>query len=391
MKARRWRRAGLAVLCALLPFSAATPAPAQDAARECRDVRVPVALTEGAPTTESIYGRLCVPAGQRPETIQLLVHGITYTGHYWEFPDPVGGTDRYNYAAAANRAGFATLAIDRIGSGRSSHPLSTSITIDSNAYTVHQVVQAIRSGAIGGQPFDTIVYVGHSYGTWTGWFALSRYHGVDAAVFTAAFEELTATAPLVVLSSSYPAAADPAFAGRNLDPGYLTTLPGTRDELFYEPAPVPPAVVAHDEATKSTVTATELANYPLILNAPLDIRVPVLLVAGTEDSLFCTENLDAVPPVTGGSPAGAALHELAAPAEDGTAPQSQDVTGTRLGGANCDTAAALVADEREHLGPQVPSVDAFVLPGAGHDLNQAPNAQRYFAATNEWITQTLGN
>ena len=84
---------------------------------------MPVALAEGQPANEHIYGKLCIPSGQSPDTIQLLVHGAIYTGVYWEFPDPSGGTDRYNYAAAANKAGFATLVIDRIGHGRSSRPL----------------------------------------------------------------------------------------------------------------------------------------------------------------------------------------------------------------------------------------------------------------------------
>jgi hypothetical protein len=35
-------------------------------------------------------------------------------------------------------------------------------------------------------------------------------------------------------------------------------------------------------------------------------------------------------------------------------------------------------------------VDAFILPRAPHDLNQALNAQQYFTAVNNWITATLG-
>ncbi|HEX5142413.1 MAG TPA: hypothetical protein VFW21_00945 [Mycobacterium sp.] len=43
------------------------------------------------------------------------------------------------------------------------------------------------------------------------------------------------------------------------------------------------------------------------------------------------------------------------------------------------------------VGPDIPSVDAFVLPGAPHDLNQALNAQEYFTAVNGWIAGTLGS
>jgi alpha-beta hydrolase superfamily lysophospholipase len=36
-------------------------------------------------------------------------------------------------------------------------------------------------------------------------------------------------------------------------------------------------------------------------------------------------------------------------------------------------------------------VDAFILPDAPHDLNQALNAQEYFTAVNDWIAATLGS
>jgi pimeloyl-ACP methyl ester carboxylesterase len=159
----------------------------------------PVALAQGQPADERIYGKLCVPSGRSPATIQLLVHGATDTSLYWEFPDPSGGSDRYNYAAAANKAGSATLAIDRIGSGRSSHPLSTEITLESNAFTVHQVVQAIRRGEItarGGKQFHKVVYVGHSYGTGVGWIlATDDGENLDVAVFTGNVRGVTVRTP----------------------------------------------------------------------------------------------------------------------------------------------------------------------------------------------------
>jgi pimeloyl-ACP methyl ester carboxylesterase len=241
-------------------------------------VQVPVALAKGQPANERIYGQLCAPSGRSLVTIQLLVHGATYSGLYWEFPDPSGGSDRYNYAAAANKAGFATLAIDRIGSGRSSHPLSTKITLESNVFTVHQVAQAIRRGEItapGGERFRKVVYVGHSADTGVGWFVATDYgEGLDAAVFTGGVRGVTVTALPLVYGSFYPATLDPKFAANGIDPGYLTTLPGTRDEFLYKPAQVDPAVVEFDEKTKSTSTATELVGLRGFLNQPpLDVRV----------------------------------------------------------------------------------------------------------------------
>lgn len=391
----RWTRRLGVVAGVLLSLAAAGPAlGGQDvgSGRECRDVPVPVALAEGQPANERIYGKLCVPSGRSPDTIQLLVHGGLYTGVYWEFPDPSGGTDRYNYAAAANKAGFATLAIDRIGSGRSSHPLSTMITLESNVFTVHQVVQAIRRGEItapGGEKFHKVVYAGHSYGTVVGWILATDYgEDLDAAVFTGNVRGVTVTAVPLLFGSLYPATLDPKFARDGLDPGYLTTLPGTRDEFLYQPARYDPALVEFDERTKSTSTATELTAPRLFLNQPpLDVRVPTLLVGGEFDSQICRENLDAIPTVTAGG--AGAVGELLAPFEDTLEPP-QEVRIARLGGADCSSPEALIAYERPHLGPRVPSVDAFILPGAPHDLNQALNAQQYFTAVSNWIATTLG-
>jgi pimeloyl-ACP methyl ester carboxylesterase len=375
----------------LLSLTAAAPAFAGQAAgpgRDCRDVQVPVALAQGQSTDERVYGRLCVPSGRSPDTIQLLAHGGTYTGLYWEFPDPSGGTDRYNYAAAANRAGFATLAIDRIGSGRSSHPLSTKITAESNTSTVHQVVQAIHRGELtapGGERFHKVVYVGHSYGTLVGWNLATDYgEDLDAAVFTGGTHTATITGFPLLYGILYPAALDPRFAGEGLDPGYLTTLPGTRDEFLYKPARFDPALVEFDEKTKSTYTAAEAVTGTLSGLRPLDVRVPTLLVDGELDSLVCKENLDAVPAVTGGG--AGAVGDLLAPGEDTTV----SVVVTRYGGSDCGSPEALIKEERPHLGSRVPSVDAFILPDAQHDVNQALNAQEYFTAVNDWIAATLG-
>ena len=79
---------------------------------------------------------------------------------------------------------------------------------------------------------------------------------------------------------------DPKFAASGLDTGYLTTEPGTRETLFYDPATANPAVVALDEADKDTVTTGELDGMITMLAEPPaqqpsnQITVPVLVVAG---------------------------------------------------------------------------------------------------------------
>lgn len=320
--------------------------------RTCRDVTIPVAMSEGAPADRTVYGRWCIPTGGA-RVVQLLLPGMTYDHTYWDLPD--AGGRPYSYTAVANQAGTATLALDRIGIGRSSHPLGLTVTIDVNAFIAHQVIQTLRSGLAGASGYRKVVLVGHSYGSWISWYESTNWHDADAVIFSGISHSVNATAPLRLLPRLVPAALDPGLSrqasdqGWALDATYLTSQPGQRQAMFHDPGPVDPALLAFDEAHKQTVTAGEIANFPLILAHPLDVRVPVLLANGTRDPLFCG-----------------------------------------LLAVDCSTAGSLVAAERPHLGPHVPSVDGFVLPGAGHNLNYAPNAQDFFTAAQTWITRHTG-
>lgn len=82
--------------------------------------------------------------------------------------------------------------------------------------------------------------------------------------------------------------------------------------------------------------------------------MPTLLVDGEFDSQICKENFDALPTVTGGG--AGAVGDLLAPFEDTMGKQLKGVTGTRFGVADCSSPEALIAYERAHLGPHVPSV-----------------------------------
>jgi pimeloyl-ACP methyl ester carboxylesterase len=164
----------------LLIALAAVTLAASSASAVCRNVSVPVAIADGQPANQQLSARLCEPgaSGAAARTLLVLVHGITYDRNYWDIPDPTGHTDRYSFVSAALRAKFSTLSVDRIGARQSSHPLSALVDIDSNAHTVHQLIQAVPSGAIrrsGGGLFDTVVLVGHSYGSWTTWFETRRW------------------------------------------------------------------------------------------------------------------------------------------------------------------------------------------------------------------------
>lgn len=314
---------------------ASSVAHAQSAA-SCSSIDFPVNVAGQAGT---IAGTLCVPAGAR--TVQLLLHGYTYGQYYWDFPlEP----ERYSYVRAANAAGFATLAIDRLGTVGSLQPLSVLVTLDNNASIAHALVGALRDGQLGA--FENVVLVGHSFGSLIAYLEAGRYGDVDALVSTGASHRVNAVNVATrVLLGSPPAVLDPKFSSLLLDPGYVTTSPGRR-EMFYELADADPAVIALDEELKQTGALAEAITYlpDYLFNASSAIDVPVLAVNGSEEPFFCNGLL----------------------------------------AADCSSSEALAASERPFFGASA-SVEAIVVQGAGHNLSLELGASETHAAIIEWM------
>jgi hypothetical protein len=129
----------LVLLAALVPAGAQ----ADPGGLRCADVTFPVTLAPGDTTVYNVFGVLCARGSLHDKTIQIALHGATYSHLYWDWPyQPT----LYSYVRIATEAGYALLNIDRIGIGRSDHPPAEKVTIDSNAYVVHQIVQALRDG-----------------------------------------------------------------------------------------------------------------------------------------------------------------------------------------------------------------------------------------------------
>lgn len=329
---------------------AASTAP--DNSRDCTDQMLPVDVA-GAGTVATKV-RLCLPSGRTAaeiDTVQLLVHGITYDHRYWNIADPADPeADTYSWEAAATRTGHATAAIDRIGSGESTRPLSTAVNLESNAAVVSAVAGALRAGTLSdGQGFGSVALVGHSYGSIVAIAAAAR-GGVDALVLTGFSNGLrTVQATLSIGPRHYPAALDPQFSGTLLDPGYLTSQPGQRRALFYDPGvDVDPVIIERDEATKGTVAGTELLGIPIAVKSRYTGHLPVLIVNGDRDGIFCSQS-----PLDFGAP--------------------------------CRDAESLAAYERQFF----PNADlsTIVLPGIGHCINAFRGAHKAFVAANDWLTQ----
>ncbi|MFE2041613.1 alpha/beta hydrolase [Streptomyces sp. NPDC059477] len=288
-------------------------------------------------TTWQLAAELFLPAGDPPDTVQLLLPGLTYDRRYWTAP---GAHDYTRHAVAE---GYAVLALDRPGTGGSTHPPADQVTVDSNVDAVHQVIGALRRGAPGVPSFRRVVAVGHSLGSGIAVIEASRHHDLDALVITGllhAFGPLYAEA----VPALHPAAEDELLAGTDLPENYLTTRPGRRAALYEHPDGVDPELSAYHERTKSTVTAGEGFTLDAIYQPEpaAGVDVPVLLVVGAQDRLF--------------------------------------------GGGQLSTAdaAAVVAHERKFY-TGAPDLEAFTVPEAAHSLNVHRTAPSWYAAAHQWL------
>ena len=323
-------------LCAAVSLALLVPVPTSANAVEasCQDVYTPVRF---ALTQQTMYGRLCVPQGAT--TVQVLVPGGTYTGaSYWDIPVQ---PEVRSVRQAMNAAGIATMTVDRIGTGRSSKPLSLLVDISSQAEAVHQVIGSLRPR------FQKVLIGGHSVGSGVAIVEAATYRDVDGVLVTGLTNQMNLVSVVPGLATMIPVTLDPRLGRLGLDPGYLTSAPGTRYDTFHKPGTLVPAVVDYEESTKDVFAAgeaiTTIIMNNIVIPASRGITAPVLSAQSAGDH-FC-----------------------------GTPPL----------GSDCSSAEALAASERPFFS-QAPRVDAFVLNGYGHCFNFAPNSAEYHAAVVAW-------
>lgn len=339
----------LAAVGLLLGLWAIAPAQghAADPAARCQDVTVPVSIAAGQPAGDQIWGQLCTPTNRPATTVQVLLHGLNYSHVYWDFPFQ---PERYSYIRWATRAGYATFNLDRIGVGRSSHPPSGAVTLQSNAFTIHQVVTALRGGTPAGPAYHRVVLVGHSFGSEVAKLEASVYGDVDALVLTGNGHRLSPSGAALAAQFGQSVREVPRLAAEVPpgDDGYVTVQDASRAAVMYNVQDADPRVIALDIATKETNTLGEIATIA-DANAPgvtAHLRVPVLIVDGMRDRLAC--------------------------AADAT---------------DCSSPATLQAAEQPFY-PQT-HVDAVVVPRAGHAVNLHRNAAFAYQSVIAWTNRNV--
>ena len=293
-----------------------------------------------------VFGVLCSRGSLHHKTIQVTVHGATYSHLYWDFPFL---PETYSYVRRATEAGYAVLNLDRIGIGRSDHPPAAAVTVQADGYVIHQIVQALRGGDLVVPSFgriraDRVALVGHALGSVISIQEAATYGDVDGVVLTGVSHNVT---PVLgsIFSTFYPASLDPRFAGRSIPAGYLTSTPGKRN-VFYRAPDFDPLVLALDDATKETVTTGELSTALPVLGLSSGIHAPVLVMVGDYDGAFCS------PP-------------------------------------SCSASGSLATEPGFY--PADACAEAVVIPESGHDLNLHFQAPLAYDAVLSWMDRRVGS
>jgi pimeloyl-ACP methyl ester carboxylesterase len=332
----------LLAILSLLTLTLPVPTFAKGSGRnpDCREIKLDVALQQGQPSDQKIAGTLCKPGGRNAKAVDILVHGATYNRSYWDF------SKRYPYSyvrqAMHSKSGRATFNYDRLATGKSSRPASADVTMDADAYVLHQIIQWFKNK----KHFSEINVVGHSFGSMIAVREAAYYNDADRLVLTGS---LFGTGPALINGEivTHPANEDPMFAGKGYDEGYRTTVPDGKDPFYYLPA-ANPSIIARDNATKDVISGTQFVQgqqqrmAPADSNLAKDVRVPVFLIAGQQDRLYCGVDLD------------------------------------------CTNMAA-VRDLHAPYYPNVPKLDIVTIPDTGHNLTLHPSAGTSFKAIDHWL------
>lgn len=339
----------LLLLSGVLGLRAHSSAHADNGMVQCHQYVISVHLSVLDLTNHHVVSWLCyqrTPGG----LVQLTVHGATYNHSYWNFSCPACQAGNYSYAQYMGQMGYTTFLYDRLGDGASDHPIPELMTIQSDAYVLSQLISDLRTGSYGGPAFQKVVLVGHSLGS-----AISVAEAADPSlthpdgVLLTGFIHFVDPAELPFLGTEiHPAFLDPDPRFQGLLPGYITTDPGTRGQLFYYQPTADPSVISQDESTKDTITDSAFASFFTIEASPVSrqIHVPVLEVLGQNDNLFC------------------------------------------LGTFNCTNTGNVQQYEAPFFSPDA-HLQVLIIPQAGHDLNLQTNASVWESAAVQWISSSL--
>ncbi|KAI6092186.1 Alpha/Beta hydrolase protein [Hypoxylon rubiginosum] len=235
--------------------------------------------------------RLCLPESQSNEnshedTLQILIHGASFNKNMWDIQYK---PETYSYVQRMSKEGYPTLAVDLVGNGNSTFPDGL-LEAQTQMYvaTVHDLIQKLRNGEVGGKSWEKIVLVGFSIGAITANSLAQQYpEDVDAIVLHGISWDLTWIYPAFLSGLQAPAQQiDPDKWG-SIPPTYQTQSSREGRLVACFAGSYDPDIVEYDWQTRDfdTLGAAVTFTYHLV-EAP-EYKGPVFLGIGDQDSTFC--------------------------------------------------------------------------------------------------------
>jgi pimeloyl-ACP methyl ester carboxylesterase len=291
-----------------------------------------------------ISARFCEPAKtvhSRRNTVQLLVHGFTYSKDYWSaLAFPGYQPNHYSWIEYASNEGYPTLSIDRLGSGLSSHPDPVSVVqLPLEVNIINEIVLGVKNGSILNQPFSKVVYVGHSFASCLGNAIIAQYPKSCNAFILTGYSANLADAPLLTKP-----ACEVSIRFSKLSPGYQATFNATnRQGVLYGPVGTfDSEVFSLDFRTQDTITVGQAATIGMGFQTGPNYTGPVHIISGAKDAVFCND-------------------------------------------ADCGSGATSQLGATAKFFPASSSFSYYAVPDTGHDINLQYSARESFNDAHTWL------
>lgn len=260
----------------------AWPALASGVVREPVSFRVTNPLVRGS--TYTVRGELVRPRAGCAQSVLLAMHGLSYGQWAWDFPL---SPDTYSVAQALAERGYATVAVDELGYGSSSHPNGYTLSVESYADMTAQIAGQLRAGtyAAAEHPgFTHLGLMGHSAGSEIVELAAALHPGIAEVLIPTAYTH-EPFVDNIWLTREW--SRDNLRALRS-DYEYFETNRATRAADMYHLANADPAIVQWDNDHANLTPSGEVFSIglqPSRFVLPL-VKIPVLLVLADHDALF---------------------------------------------------------------------------------------------------------
>lgn len=222
--------------------------------------------------------------------------GIGFDKTYWDLSF---NNYNYSYIDNATEAGFCTLSFDRLGIANSSHgnPLNE-IQINLEVEALYALTQMLRNGTFPGvdQAFDTVVHVGHSFGSAQTYSLVSLYPKMSDGIVLTGFTMNSSFMGSFLAGANFQQASlnnvtrfgnGTTSIGGALPDGYIVSSDiGTNQLLFFKPGYFDEALLQVAEDTKQPTTLGELLTIGS-LPKMTSFAGPVFVINGDADLPFC--------------------------------------------------------------------------------------------------------